>query len=327
MASPFDNPEWWRKVNATQQAINNMLEPSRKIQELAAKLPDQQIAKINEQLFGSQRRMVELLRRNVEAIEGPRRAMQQHYLQLNRWLKDYDFLANYRKVAEAGRQFVDRWYQALPVNWRELESEPILRLIKLTRDEGLPLVWVPGPELTAEISEKEERAEALALLTSESDRVLEDVEAVLDEVSSEELTSWADKIRKAVAASRDGHAETAQATAGVVVTAALEKGMRFKRLKKVRSAAKRFDPDRVRLAHYRTTLVIQLGSRSVQGEGYQLPGFNRGDTIRAVDEQYTPENSLTGIMLATTLLRECQELRDEGLLTNETGSNGGDPNA
>lgn len=326
MASPFDNPEWWRRINAAQEAINKSLEPTRKLQQLGAKLPNERIAKLHQQLLGAQNKTAEILRRNLEAIEGPRRALEQNNRALDKWLKAYDVERVFREVAEAGRKFEQAWRQSLPVNWRELSFKEIRELIRLTQEEGVPLVWVPGAELSAEISKKKTREEAVAFLVHKRDQVLDDVDEVLSEVTDPDLTGWGDKVGKATAAYRDGHTETAQSMAAAVVTAGLEKGMRFKKLKRVRSAAHRLSPDQARLARFRHTLVTHLGSRCVQGDGYQLPGFNRGDSIHEVaDSQYTPENSLTGIMVAAAILRESQELRDTENLGPESGSNGGDP--
>lgn len=323
MAYPLDNPDWQRKLIESQRAMAKAMEPSRRIlQEMATKLPDRQIAGINEQLQSSNRKIAQILGSKLAEIEGPRRVFQQQYVQLNKLLQSYDVAAGLRRAHEAGRRFEQLWRRSLPVNWRSLEPVEIIELVRLTHVEGVPLVWVPGEELARQISEKDTREGAMSFLVDKGDRVLEDVEAVMSGITSDQLTGWAAKAVKAVEAYREGHTEAAQAMAAAVVTAGLERGLGFKTLEKVRNTADRHSPDEVRLALYRTTLVVHLGSRCAQGHGYEQPGFNRGASLHEVsDDQYTPENSLTAIMLAAAILREAQEVRDTGLASSSNGSN------
>lgn len=221
----------------------------------------------------------------------------------------------------------------MPLNWRPLTYEQAENASILTHKEGVPLVWVPGPKVTAEVSDKTSREEAMAFLVEEQDRVLADIETTLAEVVHRDLTGWGGKTQEAVNAFRDDHIAPAQALAAAVVTAGLERGMRFKSQSKVRKMANDLSPDEVTLALYRTSLVLQLGSRSLQGEGFEQPGFNRGTSLHEVtDHQYNSENSLAAIMIAASVLREAQELRDTGILfdmkeipNDANGTNGADP--
>jgi hypothetical protein len=109
-----------------------------------------------------------------------------------------------------------------------------------------------------------------------------------------------------------------RALAAAVITAGRERGMRFKKLQEVRKLANRLSPDEASLALYRTSLVLQLGSRCVQGTGFEKPGFNRGASLHEVrEDQYNRENSLAAIMIAASILRESQELRQGGMLLPE----------
>jgi hypothetical protein len=310
VANPPHNHDWLRKLIESQRAMAKAIEPSRKIQEAAAKLSTHHIARLNEQLQSSNSRTAQTLGQRLAAIEGPRQVLQQHYAQLSKLLESYDVATGLREAQEPGRRFERLWRQSLPANWRSLDTGEVGQLIQLTRVEGVPLVWVPGEELTRQISEKKTREETLSFLVNRSDRVLDDVEAILREVTSGELAGWAGKTVKAAEAYREGHTDAAQALAAAVVTAGLERALGFKKLERVRKTADKYAPDKVKLALYRTTLVIHLGSRCIQGYGYEKAGFNRGASLHEVSgEQYTPENSLAAIMLAAGILREAQEVR------------------
>src|ERR1700677_5065414 len=125
----------------------------------------------------------------------------------------------------------------MPVNWRALGFEQAAKASELAEDEGVPLVWVPGAELTAEVCEQSSREDALAFLVREDDRVLADIEITLGEIADSELAGWAGQLREAIASYRDGHTAPAQALAAAVLTAGLERGLEFEQLKKVRKLA------------------------------------------------------------------------------------------
>lgn len=326
IAANFDSGDLIKKLLDSQRAIQRSLEPYRRTHLQAMTAHSEQIERMRKWAEDQNRALLKSVDRTRALIEGPARQLQQASEQLDRVLKTYDIAGGLRRVGEVAKQMEASYRRALPINWRPLSFEHALKASDLSRDEGVPLVWVPGAELTAEVCEQEGREAAMAFLVQEQARVLADVEATLGQLVDADLTGWATKVREAINAYRDEHTSPAQALAAAVVTAGLERGMRFKKLQAVRKLANRLSPDEASLALYRTSLVVQLGSRCVQGEGFEKPGFNRGASLHEVRaEQYNRENSLAAIMIATSILREAQELRDTRMLAdddeNEDGAN------
>jgi hypothetical protein len=331
MASSFDSNDWIKKLLVSQSAVQRALEPYRQTHVLGATVGSQQIKQMREWAEAYNETLAGIIDQAHSVLDGPARRLHQAQEQLERIVKSYDIASGLRQLADFTKEVEESYRQALPVNWRPLTFEEALRASALTHDEGVPLVWVPGSEMTAEVCEKAEREEAMAFLVEEQARVLSDVEVTLGELVDQDLTGWACKTREAINAYRDGHASPAQALAAAVITAGLERGMRFKKLQDVRKLANRLSPDEAELALYRTSLVVQLGSRCVQGTGFEKPGFNRGASLHEVrEDQYNGENSLAAIMIAASILREAQELRQSGMLVSEDAdslvvSNGGAP--
>lgn len=334
MAESFDSGDWIKKMIASQRAIERSVEPYRRLpQQLGATLPFEQIEKVRKWANVQNSILAKNIDRTRALVEGPARQLQQAQEQLNRVLKTYDIASGLRRAADFSKQVEESYRRAMPLNWRPLTFEQAENASILTHKEGVPLVWVPGFEITAEVSDKTNREEAMAFLVDEQGRVLADIETTLAEVVHSDLVGWGGKTQEAVNAFRDGHIAPAQALAAAVVTAGLERGMRFKSLKRVRKMADDLSPDEAAFALYRTSLVLQLGSRCLQRHGFEQPGFNRGASLHEVsDDQYNSENSLAAIMVAASVLREAQELRDTGVGfdANErpgdvNGSNGTDP--
>lgn len=175
-------------------------------------------------------------------------------------------------------------------------------------EHGIPIIWVPNPELTERVLGAQGRNEAQTALNSERATVLTDIETALTEISDRQLTRFVEMARRAVAAARDDHPEAAQALAAAVLTATLDQGLGFARFGEVRDWAEKNRPDQAGLGSYRTTLVLDLAARYVLGWGKEKPGYNRNTTLHTISaDQYTEEHSLLSLMAMTALLREIQE--------------------
>jgi hypothetical protein len=305
MVDPFRDPEWLRAMRETQRRLARQIEePVRRMNELGAHRYFEQMDRIRAQVMGP----AQVVRRMRETIEGPARQLQRTYEQLNRALEPYDIGAVLREAAEAGRRFELAFRQSLPSNWRQLSFEDAKRAQQLVVEHGIPIIWVPNPELTEKVLAAPGRNEAQTALNSERDSVLTDIETALTEVSDGQLTTFVAMARRAVAAALDDHPEAAQALASAVLTATLDQGLGFARFGEVRDWAEKHPPDEAGLGSYRTTLVLDLAARYVLGWGNEKPGYNRNKTLHTISgDQYTEEHSLLSLMAMTALLREIQE--------------------
>jgi hypothetical protein len=257
------------------------------------------------------RRLAELIEQARITVEGPALRMREHYLRFNDLLERYDFAKVLEQAAAVGVAAEQALKQSLPANWCELTFDEAEEVEKLVREHGLPLVWVPGPDLTARLASSPTPADATRVLLEQQAAVLTDIEGVLDEVTQPQLGLLVSKTRKAVSALRGGHGDAAQALAAAVFTAALHEGLGHGELSDVREEAKLNSPDDAALSAYRRALVVHLAARYVQGRGYELPGFNRSTSLHRMEAvQYTPANHLAAIMAAAAVLREAQELYD-----------------
>jgi len=296
---PGKNIQWFidNTLNVTEGPANHALEAIGRARKVAE---------------GPARGLEEVLERARLVIEGPAQQAHKHYERLSRLLAGYDFQRVVHEAASVSARVEQALKESLPANWRSLSLDEAGQVEELVRTEGVPLVWVPGPTLTAKLVEAQTREDAMKVLLAGQDAVLIDIEDVLREVTAPSLMFLVSMAVKAIGALRDGHPEAAQALAAAVFTSAIHDGLQHEELRDIREAAKANDPDQATFAEYRSALVVQLAARYVQGREWVKPGFNRSDTLHRVREsQFTPENSLAAVMAAAGLLREAQARYEE----------------
>jgi hypothetical protein len=292
--------------------VLRFLENTRQVTEGPAKQVFEFVERARQAADGPYRNMINRIERARIAIEGPTRQVNEAYQRLSRLLEGYDIERILEQARTIGEQLEVATRESLPVNWRELSLDDAEEIEALVREQGVPLVWVPGAELTAKLVGETTGSGAMLILLANQEAVLADVEQALNEVTDPDFALLVEKAQKAIAALRDDHGDAAQALAAAVFTAALEPGLELAELKEVRDEAEKQDPDQATFATYRGTLVLQLAARYVQGRGYEMPGFNRSTTLHRIEkEQYCPEHNLAAVMAAAAVLRESQAQRDE----------------
>ena len=260
------------------------------------------------------RSVADFVERTRLAVEVPAEQVHRQYERLNRLLEGYDFRRVLDQAAEIGARVETAIRESLPANWASMSLDDSEKVERLVRVEGVPLVWVPGPKITAKLAREPSREKAMALLLSEQEAVLEDAEAVLLQVVEPDFSLLVSKAKKAIEALRDGHGDAAQALAAAIFTSAIHEGLQHDQFKDLRAEAKKNDPQNATFRGYRRALVLQLAARYVQGQKWEQPGFNRSTTLHRVSQsQYTPENNLAAVMAAVGVLREAQAHRDEGI--------------
>ena len=118
----------------------------------------------------------------------------------------------------------DMWWTSAPTNIRPLRGEVKLHAVyELLREEGLPLVPAPRPDIVRELVCASDRIERRQVLTERRSDVLEDCAAVFAGVeSSDRAGEFAIFALDAVTAFQAGAYRSAQALASAVTTTVLD---------------------------------------------------------------------------------------------------------
>jgi hypothetical protein len=242
--------------------------------------------------------------RSVEAMKPWREIARLHIDLQRRWSTVIDF----------ARRFHQEWAEALPPNWRHLRPAEVDAVIGVMARTGLGLVWVPRAEVVSEILQAADDEARLAVLLGHEKNVLDDLEKALAEVMAVQLADGQRAVGEALQSYRAGQRWSAQALAAAVLTTLVEGQLGF-RMNELRREFKSFDPMEgtgpladLRLLALIVAMANRVLSRFLRPTDPIPATFNRHASLHAVSStQYTLENALRALMLATSLLRELQE--------------------
>jgi hypothetical protein len=213
-------------------------------------------------------------------------------------------------LLEASRHFREMWEHAMPPNWSDFDADDLTATIERVRATGYTLVWVPRAEIVREVLAADE-SDTAAVLLARRDDVLDDAELCLSEVTDPELVVIRDGVEEAIRALRQGLVLAAQALGAVAFTSEIHElfGMGTKASRK-RMLEK--DPEDVPLGQLRLRTIFIASAKALDEfrPDRALPvrhEFNRHNSAhRLTRVQWSEANALSGIMLATSLLREMQ---------------------
>lgn len=243
--------------------------------------------------------------RSVAATVAP--ALEQWSLQLPKvqaWVKAYG-----PTIAEFAARAHELWLRAMPPNWLDLSAAEVTEAIRRVRETGFSLVWVPRPEIVAEVLSAD-AADTGATVLARRDDVLEDVRACLAEVSDADLSLERDAANEAVDAFRAGHVRAAQALASSAFTSAVHVWFQIGRTRTIRKLMADEDPEDVGISELRLRTIYLAGTVALEQFRPDLARpvhkrFNRHNTAhRITKDQWTEANALSSIMLAASLIRE-----------------------
>ncbi|WP_406084437.1 hypothetical protein OHA01_08265 [Micromonospora zamorensis] len=226
-------------------------------------------------------------------------------------------LPNYQRILGnlipkiAFPDFAELFRQHQPANWHDATGDDVatLDLIDLAR-AGWPTAWVPGPKVLRALV-LAAPAERGQVLCDHEDQVLDDCDTVLAEVVGGPSAVQAELLRQAVAAARQGCHAPAQALAASVIDTVIRESVSPWR---GYNEWLRLHPDdddfTIGQMRYMTTMapVRPALERFHPEKGDAVPeAFNRHASTHAVgDVQYTRTNSLVGVLLAVSIVREFQ---------------------
>jgi hypothetical protein len=201
----------------------------------------------------------------------------------------------------------------LPDNWHETEID-IMPVIDAIKDSGICLVWTPRAELVDAIVAERDTPARYALLTSEREALLTDLEAVLDTARDVNLAghgSAASFAREAIEAAREGHMTAAQALAACGLARVIHESFGWKRLGEMHKRFKDSDPAAVKALLFKATLLGSCTARAlIDTEDASPEGFNRHATLHGHRSFFSDANALTGVMLLVGWIREFKWISD-----------------
>lgn len=194
----------------------------------------EQVRAMNRQLDESLQPVFDIQWRFAESLqpifEFQRRMVQKIEETLNR--SDVRLLA--AKLSKAIRQvpaFYEDFLKIIPANLHGIDS--IEDIAAITRDEGVPLVWIPRKEIVQLLTQAPDSATRQQILIDQRDSILDDCIAALDESTSilegcdSDLgalcVEWADQTREAVNTLVAGFPSPAQSHATNIIDSILQR--------------------------------------------------------------------------------------------------------
>ena len=234
-------------------------------------------------------RTLTLVRENTDALNRFAESFLQIASTISRGVQDIDL----------GRSCdFDRWIPDNLHGLRDLEA-----VFSLTRDEGVPLSWVPRTEIVALLIEADGPVSRRGVLEEYRDEILEDCESALT-LSCRE---WATQCRRAITTLRLGLFEPAQSHASNIVDSiVLTLASSECRKRAVELAQRDFDDTPLVLAASYLTLRPLERALVSWRPGSETPPpahFARHVTSHAVGQSrvFEPVYALVAVMLATSL--------------------------
>jgi len=202
------------------------------------------------------------------------------------------------------------------INWEELRStferllpsnlrsvRDLVPVAQLALDEGLPLAWIPRPEILNELVSASTPEDRIRILDGHADDILDDCEAALNDIAHD----WADQCRSAVRAFRGGLEAPAQSHASNIIDSIVLSvlGQNGRNCAKER-AQEHYDELPIHVAVENLVLrPLFLGFiKWFPGGTDPIPDhFARHATAHAVGQPgvFSRHNALIAVMLATSL--------------------------
>jgi hypothetical protein len=212
-------------------------------------------------------------------------------------------------ITESWASFLKESY---PENWRDLTSDEVDEVVDLMRESGLCLAWAPRTSILRELLSVEDDEQRTAVLETRSTEIVEDVEAVLGEITSSKLSPTVRASEEAIAAHKDGHTNAALALASAALSNIVHEYFGEKNFKPIRKMFEGVDPRND--VGIRKFVLYTVGRVWVKAnerfEGNAGPGFNRNRTLHLLGPHYSESNLLAVLMLLAGLGRELQRFEN-----------------
>ncbi|NJQ05508.1 hypothetical protein [Streptomyces lonarensis] len=184
---------------------------------------------------------------------------------------------------------------------------------KLLIDEGIPLMWVPGPKVVEALIGAPDAAARRRIIGRRWKGIVSDCEAVLTSIDHPGLAEPCEFARSCVDALRDGHANPAQALAANLLDTLMrnhfDSASRVKLTKnefKKKGVKFNLDDYSIRVA-FTFAPVWYAHTEYWPKNGDPIPGsFGRHPSAHGVSRvQYKRVNAVMALMLVTSVLKFC----------------------
>ncbi|MGW1928631.1 hypothetical protein [Streptomyces sp. NPDC001919] len=199
---------------------------------------------------------------------------------------------------------------AYPENLRELTPE-LAEMETLFVDEGIPLMWVPGPGTVQALLEAPDAAARRRLIGQRWRGIANDCEGVLDKVKHPDLQDARSFALDVVNALRDGHTSAAQALAANLLDSVLQRHLsEAKRIELTKNDFKnkgvKFKLDAYKFKMACTFAPVWYAhARYYASKGDAIPRtFGRHPSAHGVSKnQYSRINTVYALMLVTSVIK------------------------
>lgn len=211
----------------------------------------------------------------------------------------------------------ERWQEWLrrahrPSNWTDEVEERIDEVVNIVNGEGIPVAWVPRPEILQALLDASSPDERSLILIDGREEILEDCQTVLSRVEAGSDVPTLPIAHKVLAGCRDGHWEIAAISAVAVVHGIVE--------------ALRWAYDRQKVAAHHSLTPTAEADRLVEqatraplvrfyDEWNEKSGKPRPTHVtrhvvshKLAPDQVSERNCVVAVMLMCSLLRTVYEL-------------------
>ncbi|MEV5812156.1 hypothetical protein [Streptomyces mutabilis] len=218
------------------------------------------------------------------------------------------YAPQWERIFESISDFQSRIF---PENWEGVNRPGIAEFETLLIDEGIALMWVPGPKAIQALLDASTAAERRRIISRRWKGIVTDCEGVLSDVTHPSLQEPKKFGLDCVRALQEGHTAPAQALAGNLLDSVLRSNFdNADRLKVTRNNFKqngvRFNLDDYKIRAAFTFAPVWCAHAKYKTEdGDPIPRtFGRHPTTHAVSlAQYSRINAVMGLMLVTSVIK------------------------
>ncbi|MFJ4501231.1 hypothetical protein [Streptomyces sp. NPDC088864] len=221
---------------------------------------------------------------------------------------NYSYASQWQGIFESLQRLRSRFF---PENWEGVDRPSIEAFETLLIDEGIALMWVPGPKVVQALLDADTTAERRRIIGRRWKGITADCEAVLESVTHPNLLDAKKFGIDCVRALQDGHTTPAQALVGNLLDSVLRSN--FDDASRIEITRNNFKKNGVRfnLDDYKLRVAFTLApvwcahAKYRTEDGDPIPRtFGRHPTTHAVSRaQYSRINAVMGLMVVTSVIK------------------------
>ncbi|MEV6952056.1 hypothetical protein [Streptomyces sp. NPDC051183] len=218
------------------------------------------------------------------------------------------YAPQWERIFESIRDFQSRIF---PENWDGVSRPGIDEFESLLIDEGIALMWVPGPKVVQALLDASTASERRRIISRRWKGIVTDCETVLNNVTHPSLQDSKEFGLDCVRALQEGHTAPAQALAGNLLDSVLRS--KFDNAARLEVTRNNFKKNGVRfnLEDYKIRAAFTFApvwcahAKYKTEDGDPIPRtFGRHPTTHAVSRaQYSRINAVMGLMLVTSVIK------------------------